>query len=485
MTQEFHPLDPFFSLPFQTPIFVDEEQILTKNIIEGIIAQLQTKLSLLKVTKGEIVLVALPPSPRLFISVIALQSLGALPFLLDPTLPKDEFLRWSEAFPIVGTIADDALLTLLPAERIQHTPCRFRLHWGQRQHQGWTPFSPLFEKTSPPTLLPLSLDDEALITLSSGLYEAPQALLFTYRNIESSLHALQAHLPTNHQMTALDLPVSITLWTMTLALLSTSHPLIFSQSIPSEKLLQILTQLRCQHLITTPRRLIESPHWTHELPQTFLQSFSLVARRFPYHLHRLPFKLYYYLDECSGIVAWKETASPNFTPLTQHVEYKTQLPTARRSPQPTEKILHIRGEALSTGSWDIEGHFTPLCSDEKDWWKSGEMGHITSEGKLTLEGHQSDILGDEKNPFSRRQVEILLEKHPQIRAAALFSKSSSLDLKLQIALKPSLSPRPLDFKTLLSFLSQELPHYMLPKSVEFRNELPRNTFGEIAYWRLK
>jgi carnitine-CoA ligase len=82
-------------------------------------------------------------------------------------------------------------------------------------------------------------------------------------------------------------------------------------------------------------------------------------------------------------------------------------------------------------------------------------------------------------------VEKVFDDHPSVSECAAVAVPSELnedEIKIVIALRPQTRVEPLE---LIKWSEPRLPYFMIPRFVEFRDELPKTANGKVMRYELR
>ncbi len=112
---------------------------------------------------------------------------------------------------------------------------------------------------------------------------------------------------------------------------------------------------------------------------------------------------------------------------------------------------------------------------EDRWVYTGDFGYADHEGFIYYLGRKSDMIHREKEIFFAVDIEIVANSHSLIVESAVFevsdSKSSENHLKICAVIQKGAS---ITHKEFHNFLQQNLAYFMVPRYIEFKEELPKN-----------
>lgn len=126
------------------------------------------------------------------------------------------------------------------------------------------------------------------------------------------------------------------------------------------------------------------------------------------------------------------------------------------------------------------------------WLHTGDMGTVDEDGYIYLVDRKHDMIITGGENVYPREVEDVIYEHPAVMEVAVFSVP---DEKWGEAVKAAVVPKAgmtIDESELIQFCKERLAGYKCPKSVDFRESLPRSGVGKILrnqvkkdYWQGK
>jgi long-chain acyl-CoA synthetase len=118
------------------------------------------------------------------------------------------------------------------------------------------------------------------------------------------------------------------------------------------------------------------------------------------------------------------------------------------------------------------------------WFKTGDQGHLTPDGRLFLTGRIKDIIniaGIKVSPF---EVEAVLDAHPAVLQSAVTAAHDALYgevVKAFVRLRPG---QALSERDLIRHAAQHLINFQVPKTVQFVDAFPLTNMGKLDRKRL-
>jgi acyl-CoA ligase (AMP-forming) (exosortase A-associated) len=166
----------------------------------------------------------------------------------------------------------------------------------------------------------------------------------------------------------------------------------------------------------------------------------------------------------------------------------------RCKPGETGELVH-RGPTVSMGYWNRPEDTAralrpnplrpPEMGDSEKVCYSGDLVRTDDEGFFYFVGRRDTLIKSSGFRISPTEIEETLFETGELRGVAVIGIP---DKVLGQAIKAFVTPRnrgPLDTKTLLAHCADRLPPYMVPKSVEVLDELPKTASGKIDYAALR
>jgi long-chain acyl-CoA synthetase len=147
------------------------------------------------------------------------------------------------------------------------------------------------------------------------------------------------------------------------------------------------------------------------------------------------------------------------------------------------------GELLVKGPNVMQGYYhNDEASDEvlKDrWLYTGDMARIDSDGYVYIAGRKKEMINVRGFNVYPREIEEALYQNPVIKEAAVIGVSDEHKGEVPKAFVVLKEGAGISEHQVLQYLRERLAGYKIPKYVEFRPDLPKNTSGKILKRVLK
>jgi len=156
---------------------------------------------------------------------------------------------------------------------------------------------------------------------------------------------------------------------------------------------------------------------------------------------------------------------------------------ARVPPGETGELV-IRGAHVMKGYWENpEATDKALKAGPLPWEKvlyTGDLFRTDADGFLYFVGRKDDIIKSRGEKVSPKEVENVLYALPGVREAAVVGAPDpilGMAIKAVVALEPGSD---LTEQNIIRHCAKHLEDFMVPKIVEFRDELPKTESGKIS-----
>jgi acyl-CoA synthetase (AMP-forming)/AMP-acid ligase II len=149
-----------------------------------------------------------------------------------------------------------------------------------------------------------------------------------------------------------------------------------------------------------------------------------------------------------------------------------------------------RSDLVMKGYWrDEEATAATL---KNGWLHTGDIGYLDEKGYLFIMDRSKDMVISGGENIYPREIEEILMRHPAVREVAVIGVPDPKwgeAVKAVVALVPGAS---VEEEELIVFCKDNIASYKKPKTIDFVNELPKNSYGKIlkrelraTYWKGK
>ncbi len=145
--------------------------------------------------------------------------------------------------------------------------------------------------------------------------------------------------------------------------------------------------------------------------------------------------------------------------------------------------LVIRGPHVMQGYWrNAEATARMLRPGRNPWEKllhTGDLFRVDEEGFLYFVGRKDDIIKTRGEKVAPKEVEAVLHGHPGIAEAVVIGVPDAV-LGHAIGAVIVLADPALSEREIIRYCAAHLEDFMVPKIVEFRDELPKTDTGKVS-----
>jgi acyl-coenzyme A synthetase/AMP-(fatty) acid ligase len=146
--------------------------------------------------------------------------------------------------------------------------------------------------------------------------------------------------------------------------------------------------------------------------------------------------------------------------------------------------LVVRGSHVTAGYWELpeetETRFRPGPRPGERVLYTGDLFRMDTEGYLYFVGRRDDIIKTRGEKVSPREVEEVLHAHPAVAEAAVMGVPDPLlgeAIRAVLTLRAGATASAAD---VLRHCRARLEDFMVPRQVEFVEQLPRTATGKVA-----
>lgn len=150
------------------------------------------------------------------------------------------------------------------------------------------------------------------------------------------------------------------------------------------------------------------------------------------------------------------------------------------------------GEIVLRGGSTMLGYLkdpvgTSKTMRDDGWFYTGDVGVMHPDGYLEIKDRSKDIIISGGENISSVEVESILYTNEAVNEAAVVARPDEHWGETPcafVSLKAGLTRKPGE-KEIIEFCRAKLPHYMVPKTIVFKEELPKTSTGKIQKFVLR
>ena len=146
--------------------------------------------------------------------------------------------------------------------------------------------------------------------------------------------------------------------------------------------------------------------------------------------------------------------------------------------------VQLRGPNIFKGYWK-QPDKTSASFSADGWFKTGDLGYLEADGYLTLCGRSKDLIISGGLNIYPPEVERVLVEHPAVNACAVIGCLDAEWGEKVTAVVVLEKTESVTSEELMRFCREKLAPYKSPKSIVFRDELPRNAMGKVQKAELR
>lgn len=342
-------------------------------------------------------------------------------------------------------------------------------------------------------------EEQAALLYTSGTNANPKGVILTHKNFMSNLdgcvHAfhftekdtLLGILPLFHTYaltTTLILPICVGATVIYLARFSGPKVLEMIEkykvtslfAIPSMYRVLLRTAESTKHDLSTLRLCTSGGE---PLPGDVLDAFSKV---FP-----VPLIEGYGLTEATAIVSVNlpEKCKPgSIGPPLDNLEVKIVNDSGLSQPVNKEGEIWVKGPNIMRGYYNLPKETTETITSDR-WLKTGDYGKLDEEGFLWITGRKKELIIISGENVSPNEIEQVISGHEKVFEVAVIGVADKVRGEVARAFIALHEHATCTEEEIRDYCEQRLPHYKVPKYVEFRKELPHGPTGKILKRALK
>jgi len=479
----------FIDPPLQRVTYAELDEFVTRTA-----GYLQS----LGLRRGDRAALQLSKSLEFILLHLATVRLGAITLPLNLAYPPDElkyFLEDSGAKLFFALESFKEKMQTVLSELPELQECIFLNPSNPEEFQSLT------AKYRSPISNPLvSLDDTAVIIYTSGTTGRPKGAEITHGNLISNLEALHTAWgwrPDDVLLHVLPIFHVHGLFVALHGALYAGATTWLMREFDAKRTLQLLTGGQCSVFMAIPtihQRLLDVPDATRfdlshvrlitsgsdRLPDEVFTGFQ---RSFGYTLLER-----YGMTEtgmnCSNPLHGERRLGSVGLPLTG-VEVRV-VNQENNQPLPNGEIgeVQLRGPNIFKGYWK-QPEKTAESFTVDGWFHTGDLGSLEPDGYLTLCGRSKDLIISGGLNIYPPEVERVLAEHPSVAACAVIGCPDREWGERVTAVVVLNRGESVSGQDLIAVCRERLAPYKSPKSIVFREDLPRNAMGKVQKAELR
>lgn len=349
--------------------------------------------------------------------------------------------------------------------------------------------------------------DPAVILYTSGTSGRPKGVVLSHDNLESNTWAGIQKANITHADTFLGvLPQfhSFGLTALTLIPLAVGSKTVYTARFVPKRIVQLIREHRPDIIMAVPSMYGALLSVKDAGPEDFTSvrfaisgGEPLPAATFEAYNERFGLRLLegYGLTETSPVTHW---STPE---LFRRKSVGTPIPGVETlivddedrpvKPGVDGEIL-IRGRNVMQGYFKLPDQTAAVFVDINlpgrgpvRFFRTGDIGHVDEEGFLYITGRKKEMLIIAGENVFPREIEEVLNRHPDVKDSAVIGKQDELRGEVPIAFIELNDDRPFDEQALRSWCREHLAQFKVPREIHVVEQLPRSPTGKILRRYLK
>jgi len=162
---------------------------------------------------------------------------------------------------------------------------------------------------------------------------------------------------------------------------------------------------------------------------------------------------------------------------------RTGMQIAIQDEAGNELAANETGEICVIGPGVFAGYYQNPEANAKSfrdgWFRTGDLGHMDSEGFLYITGRASDMFISGGSNIYPREIEEKILTHPGVAEVAVVGVPDPMWGEVGIAVCVAREQGGVDETALAAYLAPKIPRYKMPKRFFFWEALPKSGYGKI------
>jgi long-chain acyl-CoA synthetase len=152
--------------------------------------------------------------------------------------------------------------------------------------------------------------------------------------------------------------------------------------------------------------------------------------------------------------------------------------TALASGEANVGEIQVRGANVMLGYYKLEEASREVI-DSNGWFSTGDLGYLDAEGYLFIVGRKKEMIIRGGQNIYPREIEDILARMPGVVEAAVIGVPDKFMGERVKAIVVAKTSGTLTEEAVKEFCAEHLAEYKVPRIVEFRDTLPRNSTGKV------
>ncbi len=166
------------------------------------------------------------------------------------------------------------------------------------------------------------------------------------------------------------------------------------------------------------------------------------------------------------------------------VQVQIRSETGQVLPNTESGELYVRGPMVMKGYYNRPEE-TQAAIDKDGWFRTGDIVRIAEDGHIAITGRSKDLIivgGENVYP---REVEAVLEQHPDVQEAAVVGQPDVMRGEIIVGFVIPNDGAEVTDTELRAFCRERLASFKVPRQVFVRSSLPKGPSGKVLKRELK
>ncbi len=478
------------------------EICLTFEKFKNFVDRVSNYLLKIGVKKGDRVGVLLVNSYEFFLSLIAIQRLGAIP------VPINTFLKAEEIKYIVENSDIKTLITQIKFREIvvktaketelENIICKENIDRAFNSLEVHSFKEALREEPLTDFKIDIFEEDIAIILYTSGTTGKPKGIMLTYKNLLSNVKAIinamnftkddrfLVFLPMFHTfMITAELLTPLYLGA-TIILLKSVKP--FSKVIETVEKENITVFMGVPEIYGVLNKLNLPESWGKSVRYFISGGAPLPLKVLNEFNKKFKTKIYegYGLTEASPTVSVNTKENYKAGSVGKPIDgVEIKILDENLNELKIGKVgeVAVKGDNVMKGYFNNEKATNEVIKD--GWLLTGDYGYIDEDGFLYIVDRKKDLIISKGMNIYPREIEEAILEHPAVEECAVVGKQSETNGEIPVAFVKLKENEKVLEKELKLFLRDKIAFYKIPKVFYFVEFLPKNPSGKILKRKLR
>ncbi|WP_430787765.1 fatty acid--CoA ligase family protein [Virgibacillus flavescens] len=492
----------------EKPAYVFEGKSTTYKELDGAITKFASRLRDLGYEKGDHIALVVGNSPYYVIGLYGALRLGAVVIPINPLYTASEMTYILKNGDVKAVITMDILMEKFEAMAEQLSSVEHYISCESGKDISFDEYSILPKMKSFSKLVAegslnfdapsLEEDEVAIILYTSGTTGNPKGAMLTHKNLFSNAKDVADYLTISSDDRVIAALPMFHVFCLTVALnapLMNGGTILIVPSFSPQEVFRIAKEEIATVFAGVPTMynyLLQSMNGYEDCFSTIRLCISggasmpvALLKQFEQSF-QVSISEGYGLSEASPVACFNPLDRPrkpgSIGTSISNVENKIVDEFGEEVPVGEVGELIVRGPNIMKGYYKMPEETSHALKDS--WLYTGDMARMDDEGYFYIVDRKKDMIIVGGFNVYPREVEEVLYTHPSISEAAVVGTPDSNTGEAIISFVVSKDPS-LKEDILIEFCKSHLAKYKVPKSIEFLDELPKNTTGKILRKNLR